>query len=290
MPTPFLSALPPLVPIIGDRTTAAEADRLFIRPRPEVFKGRERRDYSHSPLGSLPYSSPFPDSMRIPRREWPALIEYKQAQRARLADLVLRSSPYLVSLDQGGTNYCWCNAVVTCLELLRELNNLPYYKLSAASVAAPIKSYRNNGGWGGEALAYMIQNGIVPASIWPANAIDRAYDNAVSREARKHFKVSEFWELPPGDFEALASLLLHGKAAAIGLNWWRHEVAALDLVMIEGGAFGVLCRNSWGDDYGDGHGLFVLTERKATPDDCCAPAVTTGTPALPADLTIATAL
>ena len=29
MPTPFLSALPPLVPIIGDRTTAAEADRLF---------------------------------------------------------------------------------------------------------------------------------------------------------------------------------------------------------------------------------------------------------------------
>lgn len=278
----FVSSLPHNCPILGDNATAYDADRLFTTPPLSTltYKGRERRDYSAVPFGAVPFCTPFPDAWRIPRREWPDLIEYKQKQKARMADLVIRSQPYLGSLNQGSTNYCWGNAVVTCLEILRELNGLPYIKLSSASVCAPIKNFRNNGGWGEEALAYIIEHGIAPASLWPANAIDRSYDNERTRLARQAFKISEFWDLPPYDFEALASALLHGKPCAIGLDWWGHEVAALDLVMVDGGGFGVLCRNSWGDSYGDGRGLFVLTERKAIPDDCSAPAVTTGTPAV----------
>lgn len=279
----YVSALPANCPILGDHATAYDADGLFRTPpaSPLTFKGRIKRDYGAVPFGAVPFCTPFPDSWRIPRNEWADRIEYKEQQGARMADLVIRSKPYVSSLNQASTNYCWGNAVVTCLELLREFNGLPYVKLSSASVCAPIKNFRNEGGWGEEALAYIIQHGIAPAALWPANAIDRRYDNDETRQARQAYKISEFFDLPPYDFEALASALLHGKPCAIGLDWWGHEVAALDLVALERGAFGVLCRNSWGDDYGDGRGLFVLTERKAIPDDCSAPTVTTGTPGTP---------
>lgn len=279
---PYVSKLPPGCPIIDAGANSADADNMFaprIRSAGGLqYKGRIPRDWQREPFGRLEFAGPLPAGFAVPRSQWAQIIEYRDAQKARLSDLILRSAPYIPSLSQGSTNYCWANAVITAIETLRELNGQPYIKLSAASVAAPIKNYRNNGGWGGEALAYIVKNGVAPVEFWPANAISASYNTPATQAARARFMVSEFYELESGDFGSLASLLLQGIPAAIGLNWWSHEVCALDLVALTGGKFGVVCRNSWGDEYGDGHGLFVLTEAKATPDDCCAPGVTTATP------------
>lgn len=239
----------------------------------EVPVGRSRghypRDYDRIAFGALPGATPFPLKV-IPRNEWSARIKEREEQKALLSQLMLDKG--IPSLDQNGTNYCWTNGVVTAMLAIRAYNNLEYVPLSPASVAAPIKGYKNVGGWGGEALEYITENGICPVSLWPANAISRSYDNAESREARKQFLIREWWELRPRNFDEKMTLLLLGIPVPSGYNWWRHETCGIDPVEIESGRYGSRERNSWGDSYGQ-KGFFVLSESKATPDDAVAPAL-----------------
>ncbi len=157
---------------------------------------------------------------------------------------------------------------------LRAMMNEVIVLLSPASVAAPIKGYRNQGGWGGEALEYIVAHGVAPVADWPANAINKQYDNAASQASRQRFTVTEWWDLAPRNFDQLMTCLLLRIPVPIGLNWWHHEVCAIDPVVLSPGKFGVRFRNSWGDGYGD-QGFGVLTESKATPDDAVAPRVAT---------------
>ena len=206
----------------------------------------------------------------IPRNEWAARIKEMEETKTRLSDIVDLAG--LKSLDQNGTNYCWCNAVVTAMETLQAVQNQPIVKLSSASVAAPIKGYRNQGGWGGEALDYIVEHGVAPASDWPANAIKREYDNETSRASRKLHSIKQWWDLTPRNIDQLMTCLLLRLPVPIGLNWWGHEVCAMDPVVIGSNAFGTRIRNSWGDSYGD-HGFAILSESKSRPDDAVAPRV-----------------
>lgn len=239
---------------------------------PGMSKGREARDWQKMPFGSPPFkASASPMPAKIPRGEWAA----KSAALEQSGQLwsQRRKRAGLKSLDQNGTNYCWCNAVVSALRLLRLFQNEPVIDLSPASVAAPIKGYRNQGGWGGEALDYIIKNGIAPQSDWPANAISKQYDNATSQASRQKYKVTEWWELQSGDFDMLYTLLLLGVPVAIGLDWWSHEVCAVDPLWVDGKP-AVRIWNSWNDSWSES-GMGTLTEQKATPDDAVAPAVAT---------------
>lgn len=236
-----------------------------------MSKGRMARDWTRQPFGSV--APKFTDHFeKIPRSKWSDLIKQKAATKSRMRDFYeyLKIGP----LDQNGTNYCWCNAVVSAMRLMRAKEGQQFVELSPASVAAPIKGYSNVGGWGGEALAYIREHGICEASLWPANAISRKYDTAESQANRLLHKVTEWYELASGDFDALATCLLLGFPVAIGLNWWSHEVCALDLVEISAGRFGVDILNSWGRSYGE-NGIATLSESKGTPDDACAIRATT---------------
>jgi hypothetical protein len=252
---------------------AAEHAADFDQGGEERQRGRVPRDYSAVPFGSMGFAAPFSLPV-IPRSEWPGRIAKMEADKSRLSDVVLRAG--IPSLDQNGTNYCWCNAVITAMETLRCVARDKYVKLSAASVAAPIQNYRNQGGWGAMALDFIVKHGVAAAEFWPANYWQSSkYDNEESRASRERHKVSEWWDIKPRSFDQLMTCLLLRIPVPIGLSWWKHEVCAMDPVNLGGGKFGARIRNSWGDSYGM-KGFAVLSESKATPDDAVAPRVTDG--------------
>lgn len=253
----FVSRLPANMPIIDDETPVAA-----VCPA-EFGRGLNFQDRD-DPFGGLAEPFPLPT---IPRGEWAERIELSEKTGSRLFDMKRHRG--FKSLNQGQTNYCWANGVIAAMHYARAVQGLPHVALSPASVAAPIKNYQNRGGWGSEALKYIIEHGVAPQSAWPANAIDRQYVQP-SAVVRKKYKVVEWWELRPRNFEQLVSCLLYRVPIAVGYNWWGHEVMAHDVVVLGRDEFGIMIDNSWGTNWGD-HGHSVLTGAKALPDEAVAP-------------------
>jgi len=235
----------------------------------EFGKGYGIRDYGAAPLGT--FGDTFPKKLYIDSTLWPEMIE--KADKNKAQPFHHKQLDGFDSLNQSNTNYCWGNAVIQGIHYLRAMNGLPHVPLSPASVCAPIKRYKNQGGWGSQALKYCVDHGVVPQSMWPANSRDKKYNNEETKAIRKEYQVNEFYELPDRSFHALVSCLLRGWPVAIGLNWWRHEVLACG-VHIKGSDpesdTVVEIDNSWGTGWGDnGHG--ILVRAKATPDEAvCA--------------------
>jgi len=227
-------------------------------------RGLFLRDYSESPFASGP-TKPF-DLQIIDPSEWKDRIREKDEKKTRNSDLADQVG--LKCKNQSNTNYCWINAPVYCYESARVQAGLPLVYFSPASVGGPIKNYRNVGGWGSQGLEYMVAHGVVPESLWPANAISRQYYDETLEVRAKH-KVSEFYDLEPRNWEQLITCLLLNIPVAIGLNWWSHEVTAVDAVLMSNGDIGVRIRNSWGMEWGD-DGYSVLVKSKANPDDAVA--------------------
>ena len=234
--------------------------------------GLESRDLDEDPIGGFAKSFDIPI---IPRGEWDDRIEEIEKTRSRLSDLSYAAG--LKCLDQNGTNYCWANGPVYCVEVVRVAMGLGVEYLSPASVAAPIKSYRNSGGWGSQALKYIIDKGIVPSKLWPPNAIDSDYYTTDNLEKAKNYIVTEWYDLESNNFDQLMTCLLLRIPVAVGYNWWSHEVSAIDPIALGGGAYGIRIRNSWGMGYG-ADGYAILGERKGTPDDAVAPRVAVSYP------------
>lgn len=217
-------------------------------------------------------ADPFPPELLIPRSEWQARIAEMEAQKSRLSDLIVQAG--LPCKDQQQTNYCWINAPTHCTEIVRVLMNEPTVILSPASAGAQIKNYRNEGGWGKEGLQWIVDHGLVPVEKWPANAIDRRYATPENKQLALDYRVTEWTELQPRNLDQLVSMLLRRIPVAIGLDWWSHEVTAVDPVWLNG-AIAIRPRNSWGMDYpnpGAG-GFFILQGSKMYPDDAVAPRV-----------------
>ena len=236
------------------------------------MRGFKPRDFAKCPFGSMPHAPAFPKDQLIPRSEWTDRIEEMERTKTRLSDIVLQAG--VPSMDQDQTNYCWTNALVTAIHAIRARQGLPYIPLSAASVAAPIRGFTNEGGWGTEALEFIIKNGICDEGIWPKNAIARKYYTDAAKANALLYRITEWNDLPPGVFDYVMTCCLLRKPVPIGLSWWGHEVCAFDGVVLGKMKFGIRPRNSWTDAYGD-RGFFVLTESKATPDDACAPGIVT---------------
>jgi hypothetical protein len=265
----FISEVKPRESIISEfnHATIAPAADVYVDGKLKL-RGRVPRDRTHQPHGAM--AGARIDIPIIPRSQWAQMIQDMESSKTRLSDL--ESQRQFPSLDQNGTNYCWCNAVVTCLEFLQLHSNASIERLSPASVAAQVKGYSNSGGWGGEALEFMVSHGITTVDKWPANAIQRSYlTDAMKADALKR-KVTEWYDLEENNFDQVMTLLLNRIPVAAGLDWWSHEVAFIDPVVVSPGKYGVRFRNSWSDSYGD-RGYNILTESRATPADACAPLV-----------------
>lgn len=229
-------------------------------------------DLSARPQGFGAYgdvASEFPAGLLIPRSEWQARIAERKERKATLAALCDQAGSKVK--DQKSTNYCWANGPVRACEVLRVKSGLAPTVLSAASVAAQITRYRNVGGWGKDALDWIVSHGIVPDDKWPNAAISQSYATPANLELAKRYIVTGWWELEPGNLDQLISCLLWGFPVAVGYNWWGHEVCAVDPEWIDGEA-AIAIDNSWGQGWGT-NGRGVLQGRKMLPDDAVVPRV-----------------
>lgn len=212
----------------------------------------------------------FPAELLIPRADWQGMIQEMEERQTRISDLVNQAK--LPCKNQQQTNYCWVNAPTHCVEVMRVIQNQAMVILSPASAGGPVTGFQNVGGWGKQALLYIIEKGLVPADKWPANAIDRRYNTPENRALALDYRVVEWWELKPRNLDELISCLLRRIPVAVGLNWWSHEVSYYDPVWVNG-QIGVRDRNSWGMDWpnaGAG-GYSILQGSRLLPDDAVAP-------------------
>lgn len=180
----------------------------------------------------------------------------------------LREYKGIESLDQNGTNYCWCNGVTQCMHYRQAKDNEPLIRLSPGSVAAVIKNGRNEGGWGDEAAKHMMAYGIAPQSEWPANSRDLSLNTARMKKIKALNKINPdaWYEIEPGQsgWNELVTWLLYGEAVAVAFNWWSHLVCAIGVVIDERGEICLLIDNSWGMGWGD-RGLGLIKGSKKYP-------------------------
>ena len=207
----------------------------------------------------------------IPQEEWPERIREREAKG--FANWQLRKHCGLRPLNQRTTKYCWANGVIQALHYLQLKSGESLRPLSPASVAAPIKGFRNVGGWGDLALEYIMANGCNEQKDWPANAIDRRYYTAGNREKAKVNAVTEWYDLKTrvDGFAELVTCLLHGIPSYVAYMWWGHLVLAIDPVLRRGEVC-ILIDNSHGPGYGD-DGMGVICGRKKYADEAGCPRV-----------------
>lgn len=198
----------------------------------------------------------------IPKDEWDDRVRTLEREQATIKQLCIEMN--LPCLNQANTNYCWVNAPTHCCEIMRLLENGIVVSYSPASAGAPIKNFRNVGGWGSEALEYFKANGLNFTSDWPANAINRSYYTSTNRERAAKHQTVEYFIL--NSWEERVSCILSGIPIADGYNWWSHEVNGVGIVA---GSHDLIIRNSWGMSWGE-HGFAVLSGSRKYADDSIA--------------------
>lgn len=268
----YLSKLPPGTEIIDDSNWHRYAD-----PRANEEVGNSRglipRDFSRQPVGSLGYARSF-DLPLIDRAEWPERIADHEKYGSDITSVGKRRGVELSF--QNGVGYCWIFAVAKAVELARVMAGLPHVPLSPASVGCKIKNFRDQGGWCGEGVEYVMDgSGFVPTSMWPDYSLKRSHDTAAADAERPKYSITEVTELisvmerkPSNMFDRMATCELNGFPICAGHNWWGHAVCHATLVKVGANSYGNLIWNS--------HRKFqVLEESRAAAEDAIAIRVTT---------------
>lgn len=265
-------------------------------------RGLVPRNMQTCPHGSMPEAPGFALDV-IPQSEWSQRIADKRVASSNLSDIRLTGNfgKPIPAQDQNGKGYCWAHSTVGAIRTTRALQGLPFVELSAYSVACIVKGYRDEGGWCGESLKFLTENGVAPASKWPLRSMSQSNNTPEMRQEAAKFKVTEgFYDLGAPiwnqklTFEQVVTCALLNLPMAGDFNWWGHSVELLDAV--DGAAMFGYCRaesgklytreehdkvwsmddpvtagigirifNSWGETWGD-RGMSILTGNKAKPD------------------------
>lgn len=259
----FVSRLLSGEPVIGDANAhrIAPANGSVVIQGDHYGRGMIPRDRRAHPkiYGAQPF-----DMELIPESEWAVMLEQQEKEKSSLTDQILEAG--LPPLNQQQTSFCWANSSTMVAQILRMQEGEPQVPLSPASVACPINGFRNQGGWCGQSITRIADNGIAPQSLWPANAIDRQYFTDAEQAEAAKYRIQKWIELGNRNFAQVATCMLKRKPCAVDFNWWSHSVAAIGLVRNKDGTWGLRIYNSWGTTFGT-NGMAVLTGSKMVPDD-----------------------
>ena len=200
----------------------------------------------------------------IPRSQWAQLVQ--QGKGTFLSDML---KAYAVPVkNQDGLGYCWVYASVGATECGRCMQGQPYVELSPESVGGPLTGWRNEGGNGLDAMNQLMKVGACSASFMNApNSLSvRRWQSGWQDDCAKHKVALSIASIDT--FDDVFTAVLMRCPVSIGLDWWGHQVLVTDPYIFSDGSFGVVFRNSWGNDWpnaGAG-GWSTLTEAKAQPD------------------------
>lgn len=226
-----------------------------------VHRGYIPRDYDKVPVGAVASPFPYPTLSREVIIDMIKEREHRGQMITEIAD-----NRGVVRLNQQQTNYCWFNAVVSAIHNQRAASGMDFVPLSPASGAAPIRGFRNEGGFGGEALQWLRTNGCNTQQEWPANAIDSRYYTQKNKDLAKRNMILEAYELDPHDILQLFTALVMGFSCPVALMWWGHEVCTVDPKVVGRNTLAAETDNSWGASYGT-NGRLVLEESKLSAAD-----------------------
>lgn len=244
------------------------------------------RDEDRFPLGCYKGTTTVPADMLMDEKQLLEVFEKQEREGTSLKQLI-DAFNFRGWLNQNPTNYCWCYAVIHAVMIARMLAGLPIVRLSPYSVAAMIKKGGNYGGWGSQALEYIVEHGIASTAVWPCEdpsmsssqqsaanmaAIRnwRQYDDESRADAATR-KVQEWYDVRPRNFLEKMSLVAHRIPVPSGYNWMGHEMCTIRGVILPNGRLG--CEDM--DHYGSGgqYNSRVMTASKGTADDAVAPVV-----------------
>ena len=218
------------------------------------------------------YAGAFEDQQTIPmipEDEWRDRIRQQEKDKTRIVDLA--DDLGMKIRNQRNSNYCWAFGTCRSVEYALLQTGVNKY-ISPFSVGAPIKNFRNQGGWGDQALDYMARNGFNFDDEWNAeggaSSISRRYYTDENRAKAKERKVLEYYKLRSGSGEGwkqLVSCVLSGVAVGVGYNWWGHLVCAVGLNT----DLDLLIDNSWGPNWSS-NGRGYLSGRRKYADGAVA--------------------
>jgi hypothetical protein len=240
-----------------------------------MSKGLIPRDFGNYPIGYLAAAKPMPSNIIIPKSEWKDRLALQKKYSTRLIDIRNRGMDGrpIPSRDQNGKGYCWAHSSCSTGLLARAAMNEPYADLSAYSIAATIKNYRDEGGWNAQSIKFMVERGCATSKTWPQKSMDRSLkDNPKVWEDAAHYKITEWYDLEGLDQFVTACLL--GWPIASDFNWWGHSVATMCLEEVGDRVEDLVTwiLNSWGDKWSQ-NGAGMLKGKKALPNSMIAAVV-----------------
>lgn len=265
--------------VINDQNWQQHVAETIVIDGEKKMRGLIPRDYSAHPVGYLECAKPF-DLPHVPQEKYEDALALMKASKGLLSDvrnrgIVLpdgKGTKPIPSRDQNGKGYCWGHSGTSASILVRAFEHQPFADLSAYSVCATIKNYRDEGGFGAQGIKFIAERGIATSLTWPQKSMDRDLKNdpKVWEEAAK-YKITEWMDFNPRDIkEQLITCLLMGIPVVVDYNWWSHSVCAIDIVSFK--PFKIRIWNSWGDGW-SANGTGILEGDKAIPDGAIAPRV-----------------
>lgn len=236
-------------------------------------RGLVPRDRQSFPNGCFAWAEPFPDELLVPEDEIQDRIDAMTADKQRLLDLREKFYEVLKSLDQDGLGLCWAFSTTKANMYLRAIMRLPLLRLSAWWVAGKVKGWRDQGGWGGESLAYEVKYGVPEMHFCPD--YHSKHDTPECNNNAALHKVVEWWEGSDDPDKALHqkfSAHLMGLPTVDDYDFLRHSMCGVWCKKWRGEPE-VVEDNSWGEDQGD-KGLYTIKGKACRPNGLWIPRVT----------------
>ena len=219
--------------------------------------GYVERDYQEDGLNAYGFCSAR-DIAPHSHSELLEIIAEKTAKKTWIRDKCDRVGSKVK--NQSRSSYCWNHAPVRGVECNMVLQGGKAHTLSAFWGAATIKNGRNQGGWGLQAVKFMVERGV------PLESFHKPMDFSVDRspETLANAKLHQIvgWEdVDPSDQYAIFTRIALDIPVTLGIPAMGHEMLGTFLVVI-GGKIYIGCDNSWGASDGD-NGRRVCTGRNA---------------------------